>query len=183
MSTYTVSDLYTAAGVAGFAMNTELPTAVAISLAENPSRNPAAVSPVNSDGSHDLGAWQINDKANADIIHQYGDPFNLQDNARMAYAVYKRQGWSAWTTYNDGAYKSHLTGKAPYPGKVAQALHNSPLNGLQAVGTFLAHLSDPSLWKRIGLGALGVLVLILGIMFMTESSKTARNLTKVAAVA
>lgn len=61
----------------------------------------------NSDGSTDHGVWQINDHANADVF-SLGDWRNPADNARMAYTIYKRQGYQAWSVFNSHAYTSHL---------------------------------------------------------------------------
>lgn len=205
MSTYTVAQLKQAASNAGFTGNA-LVIAVAISLAENGSRNPAAVSPTNSDGSRDHGAWQINDKAHAALIRS-GNVNDLNDNARMAYKVYTDAGKSfrPWTTFNHGTYKAHLSDaqKGTTPGNgfnpvallgvgglIAAANGVGPgqiaggaTSALSNAGDLAGHLLDSAFWKRIGIGALAALMLILGIVIMVESNGTVRGVTKTAAKA
>jgi len=89
--------------------------AVAISIAEDGSGDPAAMSPKNKNGTFDLGLWQINS------AHwpAYGgkealiDPLN---NARAAHAIYASAGWCSWSTYETscgvgytGAYRAYLS--------------------------------------------------------------------------
>lgn len=72
--------------------------ATAISIAENGSGNPAALSGVNFNGSRDLGLWQINSA----WWPQFGGQAALIDpwrNAQAAYYIKGRQGWCAWSTY------------------------------------------------------------------------------------
>lgn len=88
--------------------------AVAISIAENGSGNPATMSGRNSNGTYDLGLWQINS------AHwpQYGGQQALTDpwrNAQAAFSIYGRQNWCAWSTYlvscgpgHTGSYASYL---------------------------------------------------------------------------
>ncbi|HET6914752.1 MAG TPA: hypothetical protein VFH56_01550 [Acidimicrobiales bacterium] len=203
---YTVADLWDVARNAGFSPAQSV-IAVAISLAEDSQMNPNATNH-NANGTVDHGAWQIND-ANSDIIAKYGNPYNLQDNARMAYAVYRRQGWRAWSTYNSGAYKAHLPEAkavakqkgASLPTGVWDSLTNpvgtigslvkngslpvssSPFAGLSAIGDLAGHLMDSGLWKRIGIAALAILIIIVGVVLMVESNHDARRVTEMAALA
>ena len=59
--------------------------------------NPAAVGGPNRDaaGSYDHGLMQINDRWWPHLL-QSGDPYHPVDNLRMAAAVYRAQGPSAW---------------------------------------------------------------------------------------
>ena len=88
--------------------------ATAISLAENGSGNPAALSGVNHNGSRDLGLWQINSA----WWPQFGGQTALIDpwrNAQAAYYIFTRQHWCAWSTYEErcgpghnGSYRAFL---------------------------------------------------------------------------
>lgn len=73
-------------------------TAVAISIAEDNSGDPAALSGANFDNSRDLGLWQINSGWWPKFGGQHAliDPFT---NAQAAHAIYGLQGWCAWSTY------------------------------------------------------------------------------------
>lgn len=55
--------------------------------------NPAAIS-----ATHDYGLMQLHNLA----------VFDPAQNIAMAYVKYQTQGWSAWTTYNTGAYTRFL---------------------------------------------------------------------------
>ena len=90
-----------AAAAAGFT-GTDLPIAVAVAQAES-GGNPLATH-VNSDGSTDLGLWQINNRAHPDLIAS-GDWRDPASNARMAYSVWQAAGgsFSPWVTFTTGA--------------------------------------------------------------------------------
>lgn len=105
-------DTYRLAVRAGFSPEQAV-TATAVSIAENGSRLPEAVSPPNKNGTVDLGLWQINS------IHwpSFGGGDRLThafNNASAAYQIWKdRQaatgnGWTAWSTFNQGQYKAFL---------------------------------------------------------------------------
>lgn len=85
---------------------TDAITATAISIAENGSGNPAAMSGSNFDGSRDLGMWQIN----SGWWPQFGGQQALIDpwrNAQAAFSIYGRQGWCAWSTYEASCGPGH----------------------------------------------------------------------------
>jgi hypothetical protein len=72
--------------------------ATAISIAEDGSGDPAAMSPRNRNGTFDLGLWQIN----SSHWPEFGGLAALvlpANNARAAYAIYARAGWCSWSTY------------------------------------------------------------------------------------
>jgi len=192
--TYTVGQLKQAAYNAGF-RNNDIVLAVAVSLAENSARDPKAKH-VNSDGSVDIGAWQINS------VHNFsGDLTDLQTNANAAYAVYKKQGWTAWVTFKNKAFSpflkealittrddNDLGSILSHPGKsVTAAVTNAPAavgEAVPAISTLnglIAKISSPEFWKRIGLGALAFVLLVIGVVFMLESNKTIRSATAGAA--
>lgn len=111
-----VSDFqrYQLALAAGWSAS-EVIIAVAISIAEDGSGDPAALSGLNFDNSRDLGLWQINSGWWPQMGGQHAltDPFT---NARAAHAIYDRQGWCAWSTYetscpargHTGSYRAFL---------------------------------------------------------------------------
>jgi hypothetical protein len=103
---FTTADATSAALAAGFTP-AEAPIMAAIAIAES-AGNASAVSRPNTNGTTDFGAWQIN-SSHAAVLNS-GDRFSLADNARMARQVYVAQGFKAWSTYNNGAYKQHLSG-------------------------------------------------------------------------
>jgi hypothetical protein len=107
------------------------------------------VSGVNKDGSRDYGVGQINSHA----WPQFGGPavasLPLQQQANIIAHVYNHQGLTAWSTYNNGAYKKYLgqvdstdpTG-APLP---AGAAPPPPPPAQQAgIGAAIAALNAPT---------------------------------------
>lgn len=205
MTNLGIGQLGALALVAGFPVSL-VPTMAAIAMAES-SGDPKAQNP-----SGAVGLWQILPSANQDIISKYGDPKDPLSNAKMAKAVYDRQGLTAWSTYTSGAYRQYLnTGKATqYDSKASDAVkliesfegsdsakesevnsnvsQGSGLIGtitgpLDAIGSAFNDLTSPATWLRVALIVGGVLVVVVGIIFMIESDKSVQGITKVAALA
>lgn len=88
-----LAGLWTAAG----GPSSVASTMAGIALAE--SGGNASATNVNSNGTTDYGLWQDNSANGA-------GPAQLDPaaNAAMAVQIYSKQGFSAWTTYNSGAY-------------------------------------------------------------------------------
>ncbi|GAC1645629.1 MAG: hypothetical protein NVS4B6_19190 [Mycobacterium sp.] len=102
-----VTDLerYALARAAGFSA-LDAVTAAAISMAEDGSGDPAALSPANRDGSRDLGLWQIN----SGWWPQFGGQAALEvpsNNAHAAFVIFGRQGWCAWSVYESKCGPGH----------------------------------------------------------------------------
>jgi len=87
----------------------------------------------------------------------------------MAYAVYQQAGgkFTPWATFNSGSYKSHLGAAAPAGAQVSGTT-NGPLKGfnLGDILNDLGKLFQPALWMRVGIGGLGLLLVVLGIVFI-----------------
>lgn len=83
---------------------------IAIGLAES-GGNVFAVSAA-PDGSHGLGAWQIEYPTNSDVFTQYApEPYNWAHvtlNAAMAKSMYAKQGYGAWSSYTSGRYSQFM---------------------------------------------------------------------------
>lgn len=77
----------------------ETATAVAVALAESGGKLTAIDH--DSNGSTDYGPWQVN-SVNGGSTADY----NLLTNAKNAVSVYQSQGWGAWSTYNNGKWKT-----------------------------------------------------------------------------
>jgi hypothetical protein len=81
-------------------------TATALSIAEDGSGNPAAMSPRNSNGTYDFCLWQVNSA----WWPQFGGEQALSDPqtcANAAHVIYLRQGWCAWSTYERSCGAGH----------------------------------------------------------------------------
>jgi len=78
------------------------PIMLAIAKAES-ALNSFATNTDNSDGSVDVGIFQINS------IHKYsGDLTDVDYNLQCAREVFNREGVGAWNAYNNGKYKDFL---------------------------------------------------------------------------
>ena len=94
----------------------KIPTMVAIAMAES-SGNSEAHNAKYPDDSY--GLWQINmlDEPGYELGKERREKFGLSSNeelkdpltnAKVAYEVYKAEGYDAWSVYKSGAYKTHL---------------------------------------------------------------------------
>lgn len=102
----------------------DLDIAVAVALAESGGRTDAHYVGPRDDS---YGLWQINmlggmgpERRQKFHLGSNSDLFKPSTNARVAYAIFKGSGWSAWATYTSGAYKDHLT-----PGVAAKVVSGS----------------------------------------------------------
>lgn len=169
-----------AALAAGFTM-AELPTAVAIALAES-GGDPLAHH-VNTDGTTDDGLWQVNS------VHGYpvAELRTVLGNARAARAVYLNQGWRAWSAYKNGSYLAFLvrgravagSATAEGGGSGADVVKGGPLSGLTDLARML---TDPRTWQRTGLFIIGGVLIIIALFKLTGDN-TLSDATKAAAVA
>lgn len=102
--------------------------ATAISLAENGSGNPAALSGLNDNGSRDLGIMQINSV----WWPQFGGQLSLIDpwrNMQAAYYIKGRQGWCAWSTYEASCGPGHTGSFRAFLARAREAAHQQPPPG------------------------------------------------------
>lgn len=86
----------------------EVAMITAIALAES-SGNTQAHNDTYPDNSYGLTqinllAWSMGDFG----LRRPSDLFDPGNNLQAAHVVKERQGWSAWSTYSNGAYASHL---------------------------------------------------------------------------
>lgn len=160
--------------------DTDGPIFVAIALAESSGETTATHK--NNNGSTDYGLWQIN-SVHTDLLagHQpWSDPKN---NYAMAHELYaNRKGkFTDWTTYNGGLYATHLAeataawgnpdNSATSPNAVHDAA-NVAGEAVQAglgVGDLIAALTKSSTWVRIGMGAAGVVLLLVVVAALLKS--------------
>jgi len=144
--------------------------AAAIIFAE--SRGKTNATHKNSNGSIDRGLMQINS-----IHSQYDAQRLLEDpeyNVSAGHDIWKAAGgsFSPWTTYKTGAYKMFLHHDAEV--SVAPGAHDTtvsdvlpsipnPLSGIEAIGAVIGALANPSTYLRLGKGALGAVLIVVGV--------------------
>lgn len=119
--TVTDRQRYELARTAGFSPQDAI-VGTAISIAEDGSGNPAAMSPQNRNGTYDLGLWQINSQ----WWPQFGGAAALIDpwrNAQAAYYIKGRQGWCAWSTYEPRCGPGHTGSYAAFIARAQAAAH------------------------------------------------------------
>jgi Lysozyme like domain len=123
----TDSQRYQLARMAGWNVEDAI-LATAISIAENGSGSPAALSGRNSNGTFDLGLWQVNTIWWA----QFGGQVALIDpwrNAQAAYYIKGRQGWCAWSTYLASCGPGHTGSFAAFLARAQAAAKVQPPPG------------------------------------------------------
>lgn len=93
---------------AGFSVE-DANVAAAIALAESSGKahayNPETAAG-NPQGQGSFGLWQINLHAHQEFFNQ--PLYDPQTNANAAFKVFQEQGFSAWSTYTNGAYQEYL---------------------------------------------------------------------------
>lgn len=158
---------------AGFSRSEAL-TMAGIALAESGGVRDA-VSPVNSNGTRDYGLWQINSSHRGELIYtavfdKWADP---DTNAGMARTIYKAQGFKAWTTYRNGAYKNLVPKTIPVAEPVANVLNGqtptgnsvdiggSLTNGMNALTSQLSKVAG-----NVTITLLILVLLVIGILLI-----------------
>lgn len=77
--------------------------ALAVSQAENGTRQCDRKGGPNKNGTFDWGVFQLND------VHQSkGNLKDCTENIKIAKQIFDRQGWSPWVAYQNGNYKKFL---------------------------------------------------------------------------
>lgn len=160
-----------------------IPVMVAIGLAESGDpKHPGfsrvdAVSPPNKNGTIDRGVWQINS------VHGFNPDtlLTLDGNAAAAKQIYDKQGLGAWSTYNSGAYKSHMTAAAAgaaSPNAADTTVQNEipVIGGIQDAWGWLKTagevVTSKEFWRRVGLIIIGAVLILLGAWFYSKSQVT-----------
>jgi hypothetical protein len=136
-------------------------TASAVALAES-SGNTSATNH-NTDGSTDLGGWQINNKAHP----QYNQQQLLSNplyNAKAAVAISSNgKDWGPWVTYKTGAYKKFLSGfRGPARSGAVPGQINSGDTAAAAKLESEGITSQSGVLDTLGLGALSSTLDIVG---------------------
>lgn len=174
MATLSRAELYALFKGAGFTGH-NLDVAVAVALAESGGDTNAHNGDA-STGDDSYGVMQINmigslgpDRRKRFHLKSNADLFDSATNARVAYAIWKEQGWHPWTTYTSGKYKEHMTTSGDTstpPPKDA---------GLFGVGAAINSFGETFLKGFASFGAVivAVVLLVLGIVILLRNQVTA----------
>lgn len=180
------SDIETLAKIAGFSgKDTDIATAVA--LAES-SGDTNAHKQSGQDDSY--GLWQINmlgslgpDRRKRYSIGSNTDLFQPDENARVAYAIYKDAGhkFTSWSTYNNGAYKDHMgetEGLDVIPGTGGDSLRGKSVGDAYSGISSAINNVGQNLFKGLAdvVGVIIAVVLLIGaIVILAMQSKTGKK--------
>jgi len=152
---------------------------IAVAIAQAESGFDADAVNTNSNGTTDTGLWQINS------VHGYSQA-SLRDPSKNAAAMAKisKNGtdWTPWTTYNNGAYKQFLGNAASGSDTVTGAASTGDLvsggikvPGLSAIGDVFNKIFNADLWKRIGVGYLGAILIMFGIYIIVSNTRVGKE--------
>lgn len=139
----------------------DLVTAIAVALAE--SGGDTEATHTNRDGSTDYGLWQINSVHKELLAGKvWMDP---AVNAKMAFEVWKGSGWSAWSTFNNGAILFYMPTAIAAANHPAPNIPPSPVSkplDTSSLTSFAGMLGNATTWRRAGLFVGGTVLMVLG---------------------
>lgn len=192
MSTLSRSELTALAKSAGFT-GRDADVAVAVALAES-SGNPSEHNGKGLDDSY--GLWQINmygslgpDRRKRFGLSSNADLYNPSTNARVAYAIWKSEGWSPWTTYTRGTYKQYMSGDTAETAPESTPTTPMKDGGLFGIGAAINGFSETFNKGFASIGAIlvAVVLLVLGVTVLLRNQVSSvipgGKLAKVAKVA
>jgi hypothetical protein len=150
--------------------------AIAIAESHPPGRtdvaNTDALNPNDNNGSQSsFGAWQISNGTHMPPANNWSD---LNEHATLAVQKYQSQGLGAWGTYTSGAYQQYVKGgtgniQLDSAGSVIGGVEHTFAAPLELGVHLIGDLTSGAFWSRIGKGALGVgLALVGGYMVMKK---------------
>lgn len=171
-------------------------TAAAIGMAESGGRTDAVgdVGLQTAKWGPSVGIWQIRSLNAEKGKGTARDEIANREPGANARAMLTISGggknWGPWSVYTNGAYKAHLPAAraalgdakgasatdligdlATDPGAALDAAGQiipDVLDPLAAVGAFLGTISDPAWWRRIGVGAAGVALIIVALVLLSR---------------
>ena len=154
--------------------------------------------PATKDDSY--GLWQINMRYHTHKelqIYSNNDLFIPLQNADAAHRIFKSQGFGAWSTYKNGAYKQYLSGatadKATEDKLNQNSFQSSPIGQAEAavtdqasalaniandIGKATIWISTPSNWVRVLYVVGGAVALIAGIAYIAKDTSAGKALVK-----
>lgn len=80
--------------------------AIAISWAENGSRQCDRISKQNTNGSYDVGLFQIN-TVHLKKGYTMKQLQNCTENIKIAKSIFDKQGWNPWVAFTNGTWKNY----------------------------------------------------------------------------
>jgi hypothetical protein len=162
--------------------DTSGPIFVAIALVESGGNSDAVGGPNHRDGSYDYGLWQINGKAHPDLIKAGDNSWRIpQKNYEMAVRVYNDAGgkFTPWTgSYTNGLYATRMVEATEAWGHPDLSAHtpsaitdttNTVVDAATGVADLISALTKSSTWIRIGMGAAGVVLVLVVVAALMKN--------------
>lgn len=162
---------------AGFPQD-QIKTAVMVALAESGGNERATNH--NSNGTTDYGLWQINSIHTAEL--KTGDWQKPLDNGKMAYSIWKRDTWGAWTTYKNNSYLKFetraaavmltlgLLGQAPGQAPGGTTVDLGAATPLDTIGKLFDFVSNGHNWQRVGMIVGGAILVGLALYSLMKQT-------------
>lgn len=166
-------DIAAYAKAAGFT-GTDLTIAVAVAYGESGGKPDNVGHNTDRHRSTDFGLWQINDYWNADVLKS-GSWANPADNARMAYVVWKRQGWKAWYAYTNGSYLAHMPKALAATSRMSDAPSVTPVPVSSSANDAETGAGFGNQLLRLGVAILGAGLLLMALMAMSGQLDVAKQ--------
>jgi hypothetical protein len=182
----------------GFPTTDKNNLAVCVAIAKAESSGQTDATNNNSNGTSDKGLWQINDVHNDKLAGQ--DRFDQNVNAKLMLMISNNgTNWQPWSTYNNGAYQRYLgeamtavagkdfipgsnntAGGAAGSGNTQSVSSSNPVSGIE---NFFSGLANPNTLIRIGQMYGGMIIILVGIVFIFREPITKAAKVGVMAVA
>lgn len=147
-------------------------------------------------GSKDRGLFQINDKAFPNV----SDLAAFTPSYAFQWAYLQTDGWLSWGPWTGSKgldhsstfYKAAEAASTNAAGEAVPEIGIGPiaiddptgslLDWAKGLGKLLSYVTSAAFWRRFGMGALGVLLVIIAVALVVAESK-AGQLAKVASIA
>jgi hypothetical protein len=115
-------------------------------------------------------------KANVLGLRKREDLFNPIINSRTALYLYKSYGFKPWSTAQQAYLNLAKKGEVDLPGDAARNTDIPVISNITSwaagLTDFLSAIMNPTFWKWVGLGALGVMIAIISTILFTDTGQT-----------
>lgn len=150
------------------------------------------IGPADPKLGRDRGLWQINDKAWPDISDQAAlDPHQSSELTWLISSAFR--SWGPWAKSKgmDPTSEPSKTVRAAYESMLGRVIDDTPilsqidpnadlsmkgltkvLDWTHALAAVLNRLLSPAWWRRLGVGALGLVLIAIAVVLLVASSKT-----------
>jgi transglycosylase-like protein with SLT domain len=109
------------------------------------------------------------------IISKRDDLKNIEKNVKAAHYIWKKSGWEPWSTYPQALTNLGESAHERPENEAESPLETiSPFDDwndiIDPLGRFIKVLTSADFWKRIGLAALGIFVIIVALILYNRGT-------------